>query len=165
MNIDIDEEISRADGFLNDDDARDYITSRVRELENLRSSLTLYRVVFLEDIHKLNRINLGHHWVDDQHVLDDQLIDYLKYECMGEEIEGNPYVIRAVFDKKDIDLYTTLRQNTINPHEGELFVKTSSKSLEPISYRPYEVHGDFTPLMAKRKGFDEPEILNSAITM
>ena len=134
MNIDIDEAVSWADGFTDDDDAREYIVDRIDQLERLPERLTLYRVLFLTDITKLNRLVLGQHWVDDSDVLDQQLVEYLKYECMGEEIEGDPFIIRAVFDSKDIDLETTLRQNVINPHENELFLKPTARPKSSIDY-------------------------------
>lgn len=134
MKIDIDEAVSWADGFSNDDDAREYIIDRVSQLEGLPERLTLYRVLFLTDIAQLNRLALGHHWVEDIDVLDKQLVEYLKFECMGEEIEGDPYVIRASFDPKEVDLETTLRQNVINPHEGELFLRSSARPKGSIDY-------------------------------
>lgn len=134
MTVDIDEIVAVADGFRSDDEAREYIVDRLNVFKAMPAEKTLYRVVFLDHINQLNRVNLGHHWVDNVWVLDRDLVEYLKHECMGEELDGTPFVIKAVFDAADIDLETTLRQNVINPHEAEFFVRSCARPKLGIEY-------------------------------
>lgn len=111
-----------ADAFSDKNEASDYLDDKIRYLQLLPSIITLYRVVMLESINDLRIELLGQHWTNNEDVLDEHMVDYLKFECNGEEIPGNPYLLKAEFPISCINMEMTLVQNLLNPHEEEFFL-------------------------------------------
>lgn len=125
-----------ADAFSDKEEAADHLDGRIRFLESLDPIITLYRVVILESINDLRIDELGQHWTNDEDVLDEHMIDYLKFECNGEEIPGKPYLLKAEFPVSCIDIEMTLAQNLLNPHEEELFL-SRQVPVGPLLIKPH----------------------------
>jgi hypothetical protein len=148
--IDLDSIVYGADYFADKSEARLYLIDRIEHLAKLPSKVELYRVVIMEDLLDLDTSFLGHHWTQElSTVNNEELLDYLKNECMGEEIPGKAYFICTNYRKSDIDMEMTLRQNVLNPHERELFVTKCGKPVGPVTVlRPGSVR--FEPLALRR---------------
>lgn len=155
--LDINELVECADGFSDNDEALEYIEDRISKLRFLDNNLTLYRVLFLTSIDELNVKELGNHWTDDVSVLEDKhFLDYLKNECNGEEIPGEPFIIRAEFHKSSINFETTLRQNVINPHEEEYFLQ------DPRPIAPISIRKPLESVFVRPSMFDNSDLLSTA---
>jgi len=61
----------------------------------------------------------------------DDIENYLKFECSGEEIEGDTYLIEAEFLKKDIHLEKTIVANLTNSEEEEIYIVSMARPIKP----------------------------------
>jgi hypothetical protein len=143
-----------ADGFSCKEEASDYLDSQINYLSNiLDDNLTLYRAIFVDSERSINLLNIGNHWVENESLGDDDhFLDYLKNECMGEILEGDAYIIKAIFKPGDVDVMMTLAQNLLNPHEEEIFIKTGSKPIGYVSIK--QVADDNYKLLIPDINFD-----------
>jgi hypothetical protein len=114
--------------YFDEDDLIEYVENKVQELNNLGKNITLYRVVFLEDKKFLDTENLGVHWTNDGNILDNDFLDYLKFECNEEEILGKPYILKASFNSEHVNKELCLHQYLYNPNEDEITLLKSSKA-------------------------------------
>lgn len=129
-----------ADGFRCKDEAADFLDERIEHIESFGKDIELCRLIFITDPESLNIMNLGNHWVEDEDVLDD-IEDYLKNECAGEEIEGDSYLIRASFKASDINIETTLTQNVLNPEEQEIYIDSNTRPLSGATIETFNRPG------------------------
>lgn len=121
--IDLEGMLDFADGFQCKTEARAFLESRFHQLQELPTSVRLYRVLFLENHSDINTSDLGRHWIQNEDDLSEELLEYLQEECFGEHLPGFPVFVSTCFKKSDVDIEMTLRQNILNPHEREIFIR------------------------------------------
>lgn len=112
--------------YFDEDDFQAHLDNKINELKNMEDKVKLNRVIFVNDLKDINLNELGKHWTMDKSTFDSEFLNYLKYECNGEEIKGKPFIISATFDKSDIDYKMTINQYMLNPNENEIFIKKNN---------------------------------------
>lgn len=105
----------------------DYIDNLFNKIKSIEDTVDVQRIIFIENKKEINSLALGNHWVDSDFYFTDDFVNYLKYECNGEEILGKPYLLTATFNVSSIDAENTIYQNLHNPSEEEIFIKDMSK--------------------------------------
>jgi len=123
--------LSSPDGFNSREEAEKHFDFFLKyELGDLKGTIRLFRVVFIEESESINEEDLGRHWTN--YELDEDDIDTIRRTV---DSQGEPYIIVADFNKSDIDVLCTLRTQILYPHENEFHIK---KGIKPISYRIYK---------------------------
>ena len=116
--------LENADGFFGDNEAaKEFLDNRIEFLSNIDRDIELYRVVMVKNENDIDIANMGSYWTPDLSDIDDCFISYLKYTCAGKTIDGDPYLLKAVYPISAIDMDSTLAQNLLNPDENEIYIK------------------------------------------
>lgn len=123
--------LSSPDGFNSREDAEEHLDYFIEhELGDMKGTIRLFRVVFIEDGQTINENDLGRHWT--HYELDDDDIDTIRRTM---DSQGEPYIIVADFNKSDVDIFYTLKTQILYPHENEFHIKDGAN---PIKYKIYK---------------------------
>lgn len=123
--------LDSADGFNNKLDAEKHLDYFLNyELRDIDNIIRLFRVVFIESNGIINTEDLGRHWTNYEFDSDD--IDIIRRTM---DSNGKPYIIVADFNKQDIDIIHTLKNQMMYPHENEFYIK---EDVNPIKYKIYK---------------------------
>lgn len=128
--------------FFDDHDFNECLENKIYELESLEEYTELHRVIFIDDFSSINMEDLGRHWVADKSVLNKELLNYLKNECDCQGIDGDPYIISAVFPRFAIDFEMSVEQHMLNPNENEIFAKKEHAPVQVTSISRVNMEGD-----------------------
>lgn len=114
------------------DDPKEFIKSKIKELTRLQkqSTITLYRVIYIKNPYKLNKKNLGHHYVSDTEDFHEEMLDYLYRNARKSNKkldEDDVYLIEIETPTSNIDYYETMRTFALHPFENEVTIKNDTQ--------------------------------------
>lgn len=97
-------------------------------LGNFPSEPTIYRLIRLQDISRLNKNNLGLHWFSNPtQFTKEAFYDMLDYLKELKTVEGEIYLIQGKTNEDNVDIPRTLWQRSTQYNENEIFLKDGSK--------------------------------------
>ena len=102
------------------------------ELNSLPQTLTLYRVVYVDDEGQINQIEVGSHYVLKRRELESS-------HYQGSHVGGgSPLILTVKADKSLIDVQTTINNRVKYPHEKEVTLKNKGVGAKIIKVEPFE---------------------------
>jgi len=114
------------------DKPKQFIKNKIYELLQLQkqASITLYRVVYIKNPDKLNKVNFGHHYVSDTEDFHEEMLDYLYQNArkLDKSLEEEDvYLIEVETPTSNIDYYETMRTFALHPFENEITIKNDKQ--------------------------------------
>ena len=111
---------------INPEDVQSEIQSLKHWYKSLPSRLTLYRLIFADDVRDINVEEPGSHYALDRKELMDS---HGWLEGYGE----NKYLLTIHAKKSQVEVKDTLRNRVLYPHENEITLKDKGKGVEILS--------------------------------
>jgi hypothetical protein len=112
--------------------ASKHLEDLISKIKSLPQSIKLYRIVFVDNINQIDKVNVGSHYVGKVKDLEQshQLISHVG--------SGDPYILTVRANKSLIDVYTTLVNNMKYPHENEITLKNKGNGSKIIKIEPFK---------------------------
>ena len=98
-------------------------------LEELPQTIILYRLLYLHEGDKINKEELGDHYSENKKAL---LYNHQHKGSIYSEAGDNAVLLTVEIDKDQIDIFNTLYNNIIYPHEEEITLKNKGKNVKII---------------------------------
>jgi len=128
---------------------KENLKNLINMFNKLPNTLTLYRVVFLENKNDLNTIQLGSHYVLSKNDLDGS-----HYTEPHLNSKGQPFILTVKANKNDIDVIETFKYNMQYPNEKEITLKNKGKGVNLISIKQFQSNS-FNIGTSDYQGFDD----------
>jgi hypothetical protein len=116
-------------GYVKEND--EVLNKLLRWFNRLPMKVKIYRLIFVDDQSMINTNRIGSHFSYDKKNLIDSHYDSLNSSTYGEY----GFLITALIDKSDIDLFNTLKNNILYPNEKEITAKNKGKNVEITSIK------------------------------
>jgi hypothetical protein len=126
------------EGFNNEKDAIEYLNNILKTnfptgLLNVPEKVTLYRVLFLENLKDVNKKDFGVHYVADKELLtDNDFLGNIGSDNFSDDYK--PYIFEVEVNRDDINYYWTIHNNLLYPREYEI---TLNKDVD-VKIKKYE---------------------------
>ena len=105
------------------------LQSLLEWLNGLPDIITLYRLLYIEDNKSLNKEELGDHYSDNKKEL---LYNHHNKGSIYGDYGDNTILLTVKIKKDQIDIFNTLHNNIMYPHEQEITLKEKGKGTELI---------------------------------
>ena len=122
--------------FESEELASKHLDSLISKIESLPQSVKLYRVIFVDDLNQIDRINIGNHYVLKMRDLEQS------HQQISHVGGGKPYLLTVKADKSLIDVPNTLINNMKYPHENEITLKNKGNGAKIIKVEPFKEGGE-----------------------
>jgi len=129
--------------------SKNYLMSVIGKLNKLPNKLTLYRVVFVDDVKDINSKNIGSHYVMNKRHLEQ--VHSSKSHVGG----GKPFLLTVRADKSLIDYVETLSNLIQYPNEDEITLLNNGNGAHILDVSDFK--GDEFSL-GSDLGFDDFEL-------
>ncbi len=93
-------------------------------LNELPSTLTLYRLLYLHEGEEINKKELGDHYSDNKREL---LYNHHNKGSIYSDSGDKVFLLKVKVEKDQIDVLNTLHNNIMFPHEQEITLKNKGK--------------------------------------
>lgn len=111
---------------------KSHLKKLINDFKKLPNTLTLYRVVFLENKNQLNQQELGSHYVLNKNDLSGS-----HYSQPHLNSKGQPFILTVKAPKSNIDMVETFKTNMQFPNEKEITLKNKGMGSKLISIKPF----------------------------
>lgn len=101
-------------------------------LEELPQTIILYRLLYLHEGDKINKEELGDHYSENKKAL---LDNHHHKGSIYSEAGDNAVLLTVEIDKEQIDIFNTLYNNILYPHEEEITLKNKGKGTTLIDIK------------------------------
>jgi hypothetical protein len=118
------------------------------ELKTLPDTLTLYRVVFVDNPNDINQNQPGDHYVLNKRDLERS---HYKQTHVG---HGNPYLITVKAPKSMVDFETTIDNRIKYPHEKEITLKNKGAGAKIINVSEFQPSDDIDDIIGSPEDFE-----------
>jgi hypothetical protein len=105
------------------------LQSLLEWLNGLPDTITLYRLLYIDEDKEINKEELGDHYSTDKKEL---LYNHHNKGSIYGGDWGDPVLLTVKIDKNQIDIFNTLHNNIMYPHEQEITLKNKGKGSELI---------------------------------
>ena len=113
-----------------DDEWAEYdLSELLKWLNNLPETITLYRLLYIDDDNVINREELGDHYTQEKK---DLLHNHHSHGSIYGGHWGHPILITVEVKKGQIDIFNTLHNNILYPHEQEITLKDKGRGSKLI---------------------------------
>ena len=113
-----------------DDEWAEYdLSELLKWLNNLPETITLYRLLYIDDDNVINREELGDHYTQEKK---DLLHNHHSHGSIYGGHWGHPILITVEVDKDQINLFNTIHNNILYPHEQEITLKNKGRGVKII---------------------------------
>ena len=125
-----------------------HLHKTIKELNSLPDTITLYRVLFVNDPKEINKDELGSHYVFNKRDLENS-------HQQGSHVGGGkPYMVTVKANKQLIDFNETIKNRMEYPHEKELTLLNKGKGVKVIDISPFQTSTDFDDIIGNAEDFD-----------
>ena len=105
------------------------LQSLLEWLNGLPDTITLYRLLYIDGDKEINKEELGDHYSTDKKEL---LYNHHNKGSIYGGHWGDPVLLTVKINKDQIDIFNTLHNNIMYPHEQEITLKNKGKGSELI---------------------------------
>ena len=105
------------------------LQSLLEWLNGIPETITLYRLLYIDEDKEINKEELGDHYSDNKKEL---LYNHHNKGSIYGGHWGDPVLLTVKIKKDQIDIFNTLHNNIIYPHEQEITLKDKGKGTEVI---------------------------------
>ena len=105
------------------------LKSLLEWLNGLPDTITLYRLLYLNEEEDINKEELGDHYSDNKKEL---LYNHHNKGSIYSDYGENPILLTVKIKKDQIDIFNTLHNNIMYPHEQEITLKNKGKGTELV---------------------------------
>ena len=114
---------------LDEEWAIEDLQSLLEWLNGLPDTIILYRLLYLHEEDDINKEELGDHYSDNKKEL---LYNHHNKGSIYSDYGENPILLTVKIKKDQIDIFNTLHNNIMYPHEQEITLKNKGKGSELI---------------------------------
>jgi len=100
------------------DETYNDLIKTLNSYNNLSNFVTLYRLLYLNNINDINYNDIGKHFILNKNDINDELKDSIKPSASG---INNWYLVTIKIPKNKINFKRTMMQNLLFPNEKEIF--------------------------------------------
>ena len=111
---------------VDDEWAKYDLTEIISWLNNLPETITLYRLLYVGDDNTINREELGDHYTQEKKEL---LYNHYNKGSIYGGHWGHPVLVTVEATKPQIDVYNTIHNNILYPHEKEITLKDKGRGV------------------------------------
>ena len=109
------------------------LQSLLEWLNGLPNIITLYRLLYIDEDKEINKEELGDHYSTDKKEL---LYNHHNKGSIYGGHWGDPVLLTVKIKKDQIDIFNTLHNNILYPHEQEITLKNKGKGSELMDVSP-----------------------------
>jgi len=118
---------------LDEEWAIEDLQSLLEWLNGLPDTITVYRLLYLHEEDEINKKELGDHYSTEKKEL---LYNHQNKGSIYSDYGENAILITVKIKKDQIDIFNTLHNNILYPHEQEITLKNKGKGSELIDVSP-----------------------------
>lgn len=118
-------ELGKTNMGYSEEESKDEVDSILQSIKNLPSEIKLFRIIKSDNKEKINTKQLGSHYSKSKK-------DLMSSHSYADGVGNNSFFISVIASKDLMDVYDTIYNNLLYPHENEVTLKNKGEGVKIV---------------------------------